>query len=161
MKQKSDVAILFDVISENPDSYQEIVQHQEVMKSLERWPLIAAINQITPLEAPVPRAAVLISRPAKIIRPTPIVAVSETIFIEETLVEKPSIEISEKDNEIDDEALSIESVKTSAKVFADETLYTPAIEANEKISKPTFNSRNNNRAASENISSLFERLKRS
>jgi hypothetical protein len=129
MKQKSDVAILFDVISENPDSYQEIVQNQEVMKSLERWPLIAAINQITPLEAPVPRAAVLISSPAKMIRPAPKVAVSETIFIEEKLVEKPSIEISEKDNE--------------------------------QISEIAFNSRNNNRAASENISSLFERLKRS
>jgi hypothetical protein len=129
MKQMNDVEILYDAINENPETYQEIVQHQEVMKSLERWPLIAAINQITPLEAPAPRAAVLISRPAKIIRPTPIVAVSETIFIEETLVEKPSIEISEKDNE--------------------------------QISEIAFNSRNTNRAASENISSLFERLKRS
>ena len=129
MKQMNDVEILYDAINENPETYQEIVQHQEVMKSLERWPLIAAINQITPLEAPAPRAAVLISSQAKIIRPTPIVAVSETIFIEETLVEKPSIEITEKDNE--------------------------------KNSELAFNSRNNNRAASENISSLFERLKRS
>ncbi|MEI6183369.1 MAG: BcsR/BcsP family cellulose biosynthesis protein [Polynucleobacter sp.] len=161
MKQMNDVEILYDAINENPETYQEIVQHQEVMKSLERWPLIAVINQITPLEVPVPREAVLISSPAKMIRPAPKVAVSETIFIAEALVEKPSIEIPGKNNEIDDEALSIESVKTSAKVFADETLYTPAIEANEKISKPTFNSRNNNRAASENISSLFERLKRS
>jgi len=161
MKQKSDVAILFDVISENPDSYQEIIQHQEVMKSLERWPLIAAINQITPLEAPVPRAAVLISSPAKMIRPAPKVAVSETIFIAEALVEKTSIEIPDKNNEIAGEASSIESVEISAKAFADETLSTPAIEVNEKISELAFISRNNNRAASENISSLFERLKRS
>jgi hypothetical protein len=46
MKHENDVEILFDAISENPDSYQEIVQHQDAIKSLERWPLIAAINGI-------------------------------------------------------------------------------------------------------------------
>jgi len=161
MKQMNDVEILYDAINENPETYQEIVQHQEVMKSLERWPLIAAINQITPLEAPTPRAAVLISSPVQMIRPTPKVAVSETIFIAEALVEKASIEISDNDNEIVDEAPSIQSVEISAKVIADDNLSTPIIEVNEKLSELAFNSRNNNRAASENISSMFERLKRS
>jgi hypothetical protein len=161
MKQMNDVEILYDAINENPETYQEIVQHQEVMKSLERWPLIAAINQITPLEAPTPRAEVLMSSPEKMIRPAPKVAVLETIFIAEALVEEASIEISNQDHEIADEALSIESVEISAKVFADESLPTPAIEANEKVSELAFNSRNSNKAASENISSLFERLKRS
>jgi hypothetical protein len=95
------------------------------------------------------------------IRPTPKVAVLETIFIAEALVEEPSIEISNKDHEIADEALSIESVEISAMVLADESLSTPAIEVNEKVSELAFNSRNSNKAASENISSLFERLKRS
>lgn len=44
MKQVNDVEILFDAMSENPDSYQEIVQHQDAQKSLARWPLIASIN---------------------------------------------------------------------------------------------------------------------
>jgi len=161
MKQMNDVEILYDAINENPETYQEIVQHQEIMKSLERWPLIAAINQIAPLEAPTPRAAVLVSSPAKLFQPTPKVTVAETIFIAEVMVEKPSVEISDKNDEIVDDAPSIQSEEISAEVFADENLSTPAIEVNEKISEFAFNSRNNNRAASENISSMFERLKRS
>lgn len=149
MKQMNDVEILYDAINENPDTYQEIVQHQEVMKSLERWPLIAAINQVAPLEAPTPRAAMSIFSSPKALEPKPKTIVSEAIFIEEVLIEKPSIDISDEINEID------------AKPFADESIATPAIEVKEKISEFVLNSRNNNRAASENISSMFERLKRS
>ena len=149
MKQMNDVEILFDAINENPDTYQEIVQHQEVMKSLERWPLIAAINQVTPLEAPTPRAAVSIFSSPKALEPKPKAIVLEAIFIEEVLIEKPSIDIYDELNEI------------AAKPFADENIAAPAIEVKEKISEFALNSRSNNRAASENISSMFERLKRS
>ena len=51
MKQKNDVDILFDAIDEDPNKYQEIVGYQENMKSLARWPLVVAINEVAPIES--------------------------------------------------------------------------------------------------------------
>jgi len=161
MKQMNDVEILFDAINENPDSYQEIVQHQEVMKSLERWPLIAALNQVIPLEAPNPRVAVSILRPIKVAESTPTVTASEAISTTDTLLIKSKVEIPENGNEITATALQVECDDILTNVQTNDGFITPAIEVNHKTSEFMTDSRQSNRASSENISSIFERLKRS
>ena len=51
MTQKNDVELLYSSIDANPESYQEILQDQGTAMSLKRWPLIAAINHATPANA--------------------------------------------------------------------------------------------------------------
>jgi len=49
MKKPNDVEALFIAIDEDPDKYQEITRDQDAVLAIERWPLIAAINQISPI----------------------------------------------------------------------------------------------------------------
>lgn len=150
MKHENDVEILFSEINENPDSYQEIVQHQDAMKSLERWPLIAVINHVTPFEVRGhPIVAPVLKRDQDVV-PQSITSVSETISITETQL---------INTEVDDLANSNKT--TPHTLSTDEAVVAPTNEVNHKTSEFVSDSRRSNKSASENISSIFERLKHS
>ena len=123
MKQESDVAILFDAISENPDSYQEIVQHQDAMKSLKRWPLIAAINGIA----------------SNVIKPsselTKKIAISAAFESREALIEASSIPQIKLQKAGLHPLAALSEVVITEKILEVREVFAPATEAEKAISE--------------------------
>lgn len=160
MKQVNDVEILFDAINETPDSYQEIVKHQDAIKSLERWPLIAAINQVEPLHAPILRATSSTLGPIKARVAIPFVEEFEAISVAETVLIKSQVQLPTSGNEVFQVNSATKKDNLLTNMPTNEDHIKPALNMNHEHIEFVADSRHSKRA-SDNISSIFERLRRS
>jgi|GEM_PF-613860 len=161
MKQKNDVDILFDAIDEDSNKYQEIVGQQENLKSISRWPLIAAINEVTPIENTSTELASEVIKDIKIS-----VSGTKQVLTERTLITKTQIEkVREKD--IKHESVMPQKVvvqKTyempSSKTLVKTILNEPFL-LQDQANVLVVDTSHIKPASSESISSIFERLKSS
>ena len=163
MKQMNDVDVLFEAIDENPDHYQEIVQHQDAIKSLGRWPLISAINQVTPIEKAKPAKTKPAMQPSQ-----KSVAVTEQVISEIVMLTQTQTAVTEEAEVITlavDEVLAVEvPVVEQQPAVVNAPIEEKRIKPfhlNQLINTLVVDTAHIKSASTENISSLFERLNRS